>query len=162
MGSPLQWIEQVFRTLIIRDSTGTDMPPEPAVKIIGAALADDPINGQTVLTFGAPVPHRVNGSYNVAETSGEVYVGLSALAAAATVKAPAAPTIGMKITVKFEDHSLATWNAIFDANGGTVTGPEASGGTYAITQQQWGTGLVSGPSVDFVYVDAVAKLWMAQ
>jgi hypothetical protein len=160
MSSPLQWIEKVFRALIIRDSTGADMPAQPALKIVGAALANDAINGQTVLTIAAPVPHRVTGSYNIAETSGEVYVGLSALAAIATVKAPAAPSLGMRITVKFEDASLETFHGIFDANGGTVTGPEASGGTYVITKEQWGNGAVSGPSLVFEYVDVAAKIWM--
>jgi hypothetical protein len=163
MGSPLQWIQQVFRALIIRNAAGTDMPAEPALKIIGATLSDDSANGQTVLTIGAPAVYRENGSFNVTDTSGEVYVGLHALAADATVKAPSNPELGFRITVKLEDTSLDAHHAIFDANGGTVTGPEASGGTYTITKEQWGDGPVSGPSVDFVCVDVTSTpLWMAE
>lgn len=162
MGSTLQWIEKVFRALILRNAAGADMPAEPALKIIGATLADDSANGQTVLTVGQPAIYRETGGFNVTDTSGSVYVGLHTLTADATVKAPAAPTLGMRITIKLEDTSLDNHQAIFDANGGTVTGPEATGGTYTITKAEWGDGTVSGPSVDFVCVDlTTTPVWMA-
>lgn len=97
----------------------------------------------------APAVHRASASFVVPETGGLVYVGLSALVANVTVTAPAAPSLGMQITVKIEDTSLANFHVTFDGDGASVIGPDASGATFVITKEAFGTGAVSGPSVTF-------------
>lgn len=99
----------------------------------------------------APVVHRASASIVVPETSGFVYVGLSALASNVTVTVPAASSLGMQITVKIEDTSLANFHVTFDGNGASVIGPDASGATFVITKEAFGTGAVSGPSVTFMW-----------
>ena len=113
--------------------------------------ANDATTGEPVLalhvTAGNAAVYEKTASYNVGETSGVVYVGLSSLSADTIVRAPASPSAGMQIVIAAEDTALSDQAVTFDGNGHNVQVGTASGTTYAITSDDWG----DGGSVTFLF-----------
>lgn len=81
---PLQWVQQVFRATLFRNAAGANMPTEPALKVIGATLTDDPANGQTVLTLpnlgGQSITTFGAKCDGVTDDSGALQAAINALA----------------------------------------------------------------------------------
>lgn len=134
MGSPLQWIEQVFRALILRNAAGTDMPAEPAVKIIGATLADDPANGQTVVTFSPAATDAkpmANADVDYSAGVNNWITDVSALLANRNELLPLAPFVG-QLGILSDDGSLNSWSVTLNAGAvNNIVGPDGVGGITA-------------------------------
>ncbi|HEY1956056.1 MAG TPA: hypothetical protein VGH28_10590 [Polyangiaceae bacterium] len=134
MGSTLQWIEQVFRALILRNSAGADMPAEPALKIIGATLADDSANGQTVLTISpAATDAKPMADADVDYSAGtnNWSTEIAALTANRNELLPLAPFVG-QLGVLSDDGSLNAHTITLNAGAANnIVGPDGFGGLVA-------------------------------
>jgi hypothetical protein len=156
MASAASWLGRFFRALMVQ-ANGVTMPARDSVNFVGFTVTDNAGNNSSDVT-SAPTLFAVTGNYAIVSTAVDIRVGISALGADATITFPANPAPGTRITLSIEDASLAAHNVIANGNGKTVTGPDASAGTYTIRKEDWGTGTVSGPALTFAFNGTLWKV----
>lgn len=160
----LQWIEQVFRSLILRDGTGANMPARPALKFVGPTVTDDPANGQTIVDSTALVAGVINWARATGFAATETMVASStqqgvsyhAVAAGHTLDLPATPNAGQLAYVADEDGTGVGHGITISGNGNNIVGPDAtSAATYVFSTA---TGYAAGAVLALSWIPG-ANFW---
>jgi hypothetical protein len=159
-------LEQFFQLLIrlgapvgtlITDSTPYDQIRRPVLNLIGATYADDPVNGQGVLTLGAGDRFalvRVNHSTSPITMAALQRASADVSGGTVVVKAPASPADSDPISIKATLGNPAVNSLTADGNGHTIEDPAAHG-TFSATVLIG----IAGESITWQF-DSVNNRWM--